>query len=103
MRRSAGTARTRSGCTTCTATCGEWCLDGYDAGFYARSPRLDPVNLSTGAPYRVLRGGGFNDDASRARSAIRNENAPEVPVFVLGLRPARALEPPPAASPSSEE
>jgi formylglycine-generating enzyme required for sulfatase activity len=82
---------------------GEWCLDGYDAGFYARSPRLDPVNLSTGAPYRVLRGGGFNDDASRARSAIRNENAPEVPVFVLGLRPARALEPPPAASPSSEE
>ncbi len=73
----------------------EWCLDGYHDTFYGRSPRVDPVAPWTGAKYRVLRGGGFNDNASRARSAIRDDTAPDARLFMTGLRPARPSSRPP--------
>lgn len=39
----------------------EWALDDYDASFYARGPKTDPVNTK-GTSMGVLRGGGWGDD-----------------------------------------
>jgi formylglycine-generating enzyme required for sulfatase activity/serine/threonine protein kinase len=71
----------------------EWCLDGYDVGFYGRSPNKDPVSPPAGSRSRVNRGGGFNDAASYARSALRVSDPPENRVNYLGLRPARGITP----------
>ena len=69
----------------------EWCLDGYDASFYTRSPKVDPVAPWTSVPVRVLRGGGFVNVASFGRSANRDFYAPEYKDNDLGLRPVRAV------------
>ena len=71
----------------------EWCRDGYDAGFYRRGPRHDPVCEPEGRPTRVYRGGCFVDPASRARSANRYYATPTYADDALGVRPARALVP----------
>jgi formylglycine-generating enzyme required for sulfatase activity len=67
----------------------EWCLDGFDSGFYGQSPRRDPVAPHEGAAYRVTRGGGFNIAASLARSALRSFLTPSDAIPFLGVRPAR--------------
>jgi formylglycine-generating enzyme required for sulfatase activity len=69
----------------------EWCLDGYDPGFYARQLGQDPVSPWPGSAGRVARGGGFNNGASSARAAFRLVSSPEYRDDDLGLRPARAL------------
>jgi formylglycine-generating enzyme required for sulfatase activity len=71
----------------------EWCLDGYDGDFYARSPRLDPVSSWEGARGHVLRGGSFGGAALVARSATRYDNTPGNAGSSLGVRPARAIDP----------
>lgn len=48
----------------------EWCLDAYDADFYASSPVVDPICESGSAEY-VLRGGTHTDLPSFATSARR--------------------------------
>jgi len=68
----------------------EWCADGYDGRFYAKSPKTDPFAPIAGSASRVVRGGSFNDAASYARSAPRNSNTPVIRTSHLGLRPARA-------------
>jgi formylglycine-generating enzyme required for sulfatase activity len=70
----------------------EWCLDGYDAFYYDRSPRLDPLCEPRGRARRVNRGGSFGSSATLARSADRNGSPPESADGGLGVRPARALE-----------
>ena len=70
----------------------EWCLDGFDADFYGKSPRVDPVAPWTGAAARVRRGGGFVDVGVFARSANRDHYAPEFRDNDIGLRPARAVK-----------
>ena len=69
----------------------EWCLDGLDDDFYARSPRLDPWAPWQGTPSRVLRGGSFTNGAGDARSARRESNTPLNAGLYLGVRPARAV------------
>lgn len=60
----------------------EWCLDHYDKDFYGRfksgTPAPSPVLLPTDKRYpHVVRGGSWDDDAARLRSAARRASAPE--------------------------
>jgi serine/threonine protein kinase/formylglycine-generating enzyme required for sulfatase activity len=72
----------------------EWCLDGYDPGFYAKKSCKDPLSPWSGASWRVYRGGCFSSAAFVARSALRNlDREPEYRAHNLGLRPCRALRP----------
>ena len=48
----------------------EWCVDWYDSGYYAKTPRANPKGPISGAD-RVLRGGGFWNDPRGCRAAIR--------------------------------
>ncbi|MDO4630002.1 MAG: SUMF1/EgtB/PvdO family nonheme iron enzyme [Planctomycetia bacterium] len=51
----------------------EWCLDYYDAEYYANSPATDPMGPdSVDDEKRVLRGGSFSNMAYYCRSATRN-------------------------------
>ena len=50
----------------------EWTGDKYDATYYARSPKADPFNDPGTALYpHAVRGGSWDDDAPRLRSAAR--------------------------------
>jgi len=69
----------------------EWCLDGYDPGFYGRGSEIDPVAPWEGAATHVARGGAFPDAAAAARSAERIGGTPSKADADLGLRPARAV------------
>ena len=85
----------------------EWCLDGYDAGFYARSassPRRNPVsrgesldqivNMFTHVKSnRMLRGGSWLISASYLRVAFRFWGTPTHASDDLGFRCARAVTP----------
>ncbi len=68
----------------------EWCLDSY--GFYYGEVEPGTGKLVTkDERYRVSRGGSFYHGATNARSAHRNNSAPDTRANHLGLRPARAL------------
>jgi formylglycine-generating enzyme required for sulfatase activity len=69
----------------------EWCLDGFDPSYYAKSPKVDPIAPSQGAQFRALRGGGFVNVATFARSSNRDFYAPGYLDNDLGLRPARIV------------
>ena len=64
----------------------EWCWDWYD--FYPRNAVTDPIGPDRGQ-VRVIRGGGFNDGASRCRSAYRYDESPRDARNNLGLRLAK--------------
>jgi formylglycine-generating enzyme required for sulfatase activity len=50
----------------------EWTADKYDAAYYAASPKADPFNDPGKALYpHAVRGGSWDDDAPRLRSAAR--------------------------------
>ena len=81
----------------------EWCLDEYDSGFYARSPRRNPVaggwigkNLAavqTNTP-RVRRGGSWLSHAYGAvRVADRAKGTPTITYAGVGFRCARDVTP----------
>jgi serine/threonine protein kinase/formylglycine-generating enzyme required for sulfatase activity len=67
----------------------EWCLDGH--ADYSAEKQVDPVVPWRDVPDRVTRGGGFIYIAAYARSAYRNNQAPERKYSDVGLRPAKAL------------
>jgi formylglycine-generating enzyme required for sulfatase activity/serine/threonine protein kinase len=71
----------------------EWCLDGYDSGFYGRPASKDPWSPPKGSSIRVIRGGSFDNAASYARSANRPVATPELADGHLGLRPIRRISP----------
>jgi formylglycine-generating enzyme required for sulfatase activity/WD40 repeat protein len=78
----------------------EWCLDGYDADYYKRSPRVDPPG-----PFqperRVIRSGRWRSPARDARSAFRAGCAPAFQWDDLGFRVVGAYDrPPDAGSPN---
>ena len=54
----------------------EWCQDWY--GDYSSAAQVDPTGPSSGS-IRILRGGGFNDDAQLVRSANRYSYSPGLP------------------------
>ena len=83
----------------------EWCLDEYNANFYAVSPAQNPLSGANSIQWlldnytgvktsRVLRGGAWNDNAHSARVARRHHNTPAITYFnnSLGFRCARAVE-----------
>jgi formylglycine-generating enzyme required for sulfatase activity len=49
----------------------EWCRDGWDARFYEKSPREDPVASAEASACRVLRGGAWLGNARYVRAACR--------------------------------
>ena len=80
----------------------EWCLDTYDADFYARSQRRNPLademnmievmtNYQNVTTDRVLRGGGWDDTAQYLRVANRGGFAPTGTLDSVGFRCARAV------------
>ena len=80
----------------------EWCLDAYDAGFYRRSPRRNPVaggwvgdgfaKVQTHNA-RMFRGGAWNNPASLLRVSFRNADTPTTSKTVIGFRCARDVTP----------
>ena len=69
----------------------QWCADWHDSGYYARSPKDDPVGPATGH-LRVIRGGSWRDGPVNARSASRDGGCQDVPGFDHGFRVARTKE-----------
>jgi formylglycine-generating enzyme len=63
----------------------EWCWDWYDATYYGSSLGSDPRGPTVGS-YRVLRGGGWSDDARNARCAGRNGSYPSEVHYNYGFR-----------------
>jgi len=65
----------------------EWCVDCFDANYYASSPDADPAGASVyRASLRVYRGGCWNSSPRRARSAIRCGGLPALKLNTLGFR-----------------
>jgi formylglycine-generating enzyme required for sulfatase activity len=69
----------------------EWCLDGYDGAAYQRSASRDPLSEWRVSPFRVMRGGAYDDAAGMVRSARRFLGTPDVIGGDLGLRPVRRV------------
>ena len=83
----------------------EWCLDGYEADFYANSPRQNPTagantvaeivnNFENIVDFRVLRGGGWNSEPEWLRAANRHGTSPTYAgIGALGFRCAKSVSP----------
>jgi formylglycine-generating enzyme len=65
---------------------GEFCADGYDAGFYAASPVEDPSGPEERVKGHVVRGGTFLNDAHLVRASSRVECLDEYRNYVIGFR-----------------
>jgi len=61
----------------------EWCLDWY--GDYPSGAVTDPTGAPHGS-YRVIRGGGWTDNAKGCRSAHRDYDAPSFRGNFIGIR-----------------
>ena len=68
----------------------QWCLDWY--GNYPGGSMTDPTGPASG-PYRVIRGGGWNNPADYCRSADRGAEAPGNRSSNLGFRLALSSVP----------
>ena len=83
----------------------EWCLDGYEADFYANSPRRNPTagannieeivnDFENIADFRVIRGGGWNSNPEWLRAANRHGTSPAYAgIGALGFRCAKSVLP----------
>ena len=82
----------------------EWCLDEYNAGFYAISPSQNPLSGANSIQWlldnytgvntsRVLRGGSWNPHATSVRVANRRSNTPSNTYYSIGFRCARTVSP----------
>ena len=78
----------------------EWCLDGYDSGFYAVSPSQNPLSGANSIMWildnytgvessRVLRGGSLYFPDRRVRVAFRFYDTPALTSDSVGFRCAR--------------
>ena len=65
----------------------EWCLDWYDAGYYARSPERNPQGPAAGSR-RASRGGSWRHHIKVARTAARSSIPPEFQYADYGFRVA---------------
>ena len=83
----------------------EWCLDEYQADFYANSPRRNPTagaknveeivnNFENVVDPRVLRGGGWNSEPEWLRASNRHGTSPAYAgIGALGFRCAKSVSP----------
>jgi formylglycine-generating enzyme required for sulfatase activity len=67
----------------------EWTGDWYAASYYASSPRKNPTGPSKG-DRRVVRGGGFGNEAFDVRASYRNHLPPDHRAAGLGFRLVRS-------------
>lgn len=72
----------------------EWCQDRYDTHYYKKSPENNPAGPldSEKYPYRVVRGGSWNEYMWNIRSANRNYGEPFRRFDGVGFRICRSLE-----------
>jgi formylglycine-generating enzyme required for sulfatase activity len=68
----------------------EWCRDRF-GGYHHPVDPGDGLRRNATARNRVLRGGGYFNDASIARSAFRFNYPPEIRDNYIGVRPARSI------------
>ena len=68
----------------------EWCIDGYDAGYYATAPRDSPAAPAKGKR-RVRRGGCFAMAAADQASAARGSSAADYRPRCIGIRCVRPV------------
>ena len=66
----------------------EWVEDWFDPAFYGRSPDTDPGNR-TPTSRKVIRGGGWGNDARGLRATLRHANPPDIGLSMVGIRCAR--------------
>ena len=64
----------------------EWCSDWY--GNYSSSSQTNPTGDYSG-PFRVYRGGSWNDDARLCRVSFRGRSTPGYRSIILGFRLAQ--------------
>jgi formylglycine-generating enzyme required for sulfatase activity len=64
----------------------QWCQDRYDAGYYERSPTVDPLCMDGERNYRILRGGSWYGGARDCRAAGRYWIAPLYRRLHFGFR-----------------
>ena len=69
----------------------QWCQDGWDECYYAKSPRADPQGPAPPCKNQVMRGGSWYDDFAACRSASRQWNAPYVCTACFGFRVAMSV------------
>ena len=67
----------------------EWCWDGFEMSYYAKSPQKDPMGALT-APTRVIRGGAY--DAEALPIWERNHANPIYERDDIGFRLVRTLQ-----------
>ncbi|MBI2299258.1 MAG: SUMF1/EgtB/PvdO family nonheme iron enzyme [Armatimonadetes bacterium] len=67
----------------------QWCLDCYDADWYATMPARDPCNKTQGT-FHVLRGGSWTFDTAYLRAAYRAVDTPGSRNYTIGFRCAEA-------------
>ena len=86
----------------------EWCQDWYANDYYAQAPKADPAGPPNGW-LKVFRGGGWNGNAWRARSAARDAGTPSNRFWSRGFRvvlvpkpQSGGNEPPPLVAPFDE-
>lgn len=63
----------------------EWCLDWYDAGYYAHSPRVNPTGPTSGRR-RSSRGGAWRHQIKVSRCAARSSLVPSFRYSDYGFR-----------------
>lgn len=66
----------------------EWVEDWFDPTFYRRSPAVDPLNRNPSG-VKVIRGGGWGNDAWGLRATLRHANPPDMGLSMVGFRCAR--------------
>ena len=83
----------------------EWCLDEYQADFYANSPRRNPTagannveaivnDFKNIVDFRVIRGGGWNSNPEWLRASNRHGTSPAYAgIGALGFRCAKSTSP----------
>jgi formylglycine-generating enzyme required for sulfatase activity len=66
----------------------QWCQDWYDAGYYKRTPHVDPLCTDGERRSRVVRAGSWNNFARNCRTARRDWRAPSIHIDFVGFRAA---------------
>jgi formylglycine-generating enzyme required for sulfatase activity/CHAT domain-containing protein len=66
----------------------EWVADYYDAGYYAKSPAVDPLGPDSGT-VRILRGGGWHLSLVDLNTIRRTSNSPTLYNDYIGFRCVR--------------
>ena len=72
----------------------EWCVNWYDAGYYANSPEYNPTGPVSGI-MRVIRGSSWSYPTNRMRVSRRIEKHPTSMPDYIGFRCVKNVAPSP--------